>query len=103
MSKYNIKCINCGAERTVGIIEGHTGQQIDWLDNNPSPEVVKIVSGRKRLDDNWGWQCICGNDDILTDQEKEISTDKQNPSPKDLATVIKNLIEQKPKFEMELV
>lgn len=95
--------MNCKSKRQVNIITSEGRELIDWLDNNPDPQVVRIVSGRKRLDDNWGWQCICGNDDIMTDQENSYLTNKQEPSPIDLAELIKNLSPQKPKFAMERV
>lgn len=101
--KYRVTCKECQAERVVGIVSGYVQPIIDWLDNNPDPTVTMIVSGRNRLDGNWGWECICGNNDLLTEQEKKEIKNLQNPDPKDLSQVIKNLIPQRPKFEMRAV
>lgn len=98
---YTITCLSCKARRQIGIATVQGTEVIDWLDDNPDPEIARIISGRKRLDNNWGFSCICGNDDIMTKQEKAYIHNKQSPSPSDLTAVIKNLIPQKPKFRME--
>lgn len=100
---YNIICLNCKAVRRVGIVKNSAGNFIDWLDNNPDIQKVKIYSGRKRLDSNWGWQCICGNDDIMTNQEIKFIENKQSPNPKDIKDVLDSLIIQEPKFAMEQI
>jgi len=99
--RYKITCLKCKSARKVGIVRTDGRELIDWLDNHPDPQVTKIISGRKRLDDKWGWSCICGNNDIMTDQESKYIENKQNPSPTDIANVVKNLKPQKPKFAME--
>lgn len=103
MQRYKVTCLGCGASRTVGIVSSYSGDMIDWLDNNPDPQVVNIVSGRKRLDEKFGWQCICGNDDIMTDQENEFIQNKQSPSPTDVAELMRVLVPQEEKFEMRIV
>lgn len=103
MSKYLVTCKECNAKRKIAIIKSDGRELIDWLDNNPNPQAVKIVSGRKRLDGNWGWSCICKNDDIMTDQEKNIIENYQEPSPQNIVDVINNLKTQKPKFNMEKI
>lgn len=100
MKKYRITCKDCGASRNIAIVQGNASELIDWLDDNPNAEKVKIISGRKRLDDNWGWQCICGNNDLVTKQEKKQIKNLQDPAPLDITEVAKNLIPQKPRFEM---
>lgn len=101
--KYTIVCNQCKAERVVGIVQTRVSETIDWLENEPNPAVAKIVSGRKRLDNNWGWQCICGNNDIMTKQELKKISNPQNPSAEDLESVIKGLVPQKPLFEMRAI
>ena len=98
--RYLLTCQNCGANRQVGIVKGMTGQIIDWLDNNPDPQKVKIISGRFRFDDEWGWQCICGNDDLWTEQEKSHVENLTNPEPKEITDIMNDLKPQKPKFRM---
>lgn len=94
MSIYKVVCKNCKQSDLIDILED---TKILW-DHN-----TYIVSGRKRLDSQWGWQCLCGNNDILTDQEDRVITDKVNPDPKEIHKVISNLIVQKSKFAMEKV
>lgn len=103
MQKYNITCHDCGATRQVGIIDGHMGQIVDWLDNNPDPQIVKIVSARKRFDDQWGWQCICGNDDMWTEQESKFVSNKSNPKPTEIADIMNSLTPVESKFRMVAV
>ena len=47
---YIVKCKKCKAERKISIVESEGKELIDWLDNNPSADKVKIISGRKRFD-----------------------------------------------------
>lgn len=103
MKHYQVQCKKCKSARQVGIVEGSGHDLIDWLDNNPNPQVTKIISGRKRLDGNWGWQCVCGNNDLLTQQEVKEIKNKTDPDPVDISRVIKGLIPQKPQFEMRAV
>lgn len=103
MSRYKITCKECRATREVGIIKGLVNDVIDWLDNNPDPQVVKIISGRKRLDNNFGWECICGNNDLLTQQEIDTIKNKSAPEPKEIAQIIKDLKPAKSRFEMVVV
>lgn len=91
---YKIYCKGCKNATTVGIINNET---LMWNDNGGN-----IISGRKRLDGEWGWQCVyCGANDLLTEQEKTEIKDKSKPDPKDISKVIQNLVRQKPLFAME--
>lgn len=101
MVKYRIKCDNCQAERVVGVIKSFSGDIIDWLDNHPDPQEVRIISGRPRLDGNFGWQCVCGNDDLLCEQEKKHIENLQTPSRDDLVKLREIIKPEKPKFHME--
>lgn len=95
ITKYIVKCQNCSRSDEIGLLNDTT---IIWEGNK------HIISGRKRLDGEWGFQCgSCGSDDLLTDQEKSEIKDKQNPNPKDIERVIKKLIKQKPRFNMSKV
>lgn len=101
MKRFRITCLDCGNSRLIAILKGAAGNDvIDWLDNNPNPTVAKIVSGRKRFDDQWGWECICGTNDLWTEQEKKAVSNLQSPEPKEIADVVNNLKVSKPKFEM---
>lgn len=98
--RYLITCKECGAKRQIGLVPGHADEIIDWLDNNPDAQATRIISGRKRLDGQWGWQCICGNDDLLTKQEKQGIKNASAPKPKELADIMNDLKVQPNKFEM---
>lgn len=100
---YKVICKSCKADRKIGIVVNQDREIIDWFDNLPDPQEVKIISGRKRLDGEWGWSCICGNDDIMSEQEKKTVRNHQTPDPQDITTLVSNLKVQKPKFEMEKV
>ena len=99
---FVVTCKKCGYSRKIRIFSTPTGEVIDWLDNNPDPQQAKIVSGRKRLDGLYGWECICGNNDIMTDQERR-HLDPQSPDPKGIEQVTKNIKVQNTKFEMREV
>lgn len=92
-TKYTVTCKNCKQSDEIGMIN----DTLIWEGNK------HIISGRKRLDGNWGWQCIaCGNNDLLTDQERDDIKDHQSPDPRDIENVIKKLRPQEPRFNMQL-
>lgn len=61
----------------------------------------RIISGRYRLDEQWGWQCICGNNDIMTKQEIDEISNPQSPDPKEIFQIIKDLKPQPSQFIMQ--
>lgn len=99
MKRYNIICNECKAVRQIAIAKG-VNEVVDWLDNNPNPQLVKIISARKRFDDQWGFECICGNNDLWTEQEKKSVKDLVAPQPREIADIVRNLSPVKPKFQM---
>lgn len=100
MKQYDVVCGKCKAVRRIGIIKGAVRDLIDWGANSPDPMKVKIISGRKRFDDQWGWQCICGNNDLWTPQEEKNVESKSNPRAEEMAQIIKSLKPVKSKFKM---
>jgi len=93
MNKYAIKCKSCKKGDVVTIDKQN---RIYWQNND------HIISGRLRLDQKWGWQCRCGNNSLLTEQENTYITDKVNPDPKEIEAIVSNLQpDNKIKFEME--
>lgn len=96
---YQIICGACGGQRKIKIFTTMVGDRIDWLEDKQE-EPFTIISGRKRLDNHWGWQCICGNNDINTNQELRIMTNPAAPTPQEIGEIVDNLKVQKPKFEM---
>lgn len=94
--KYKITCKNC---KQSDLIEIDKDTVILWEKNKNT----YIISGRKRLDMQWGWQCFCGNNDILSNQENRVITDKVDPDPQEINQILKNLEPQKSKFVMDKV
>lgn len=92
--KYKVTCRNC---KQFDVIQIDHDTIIVWGKN------TYIISGRKRLDMQWGFQCICGNNDIMTKQELRTVTDKTNPDPAEINQILKNLKPDKPKFVMDRV
>lgn len=99
MKNYLITCEECQETRRISIVPTAVGQRIDWLDDDPNE---KIVSGRERLDGQFGWQCLCGNNTLLTTQESKEITNKVNPDPKQIKEVIDNLRPEPTRFKMEV-
>lgn len=93
-TRYKVVCGKCQGSSTATIIDN---QSVAW------EKVDKVISARKRLDDNWGWQCLCGNNDLMTTQEKKQITDYKDPDPMEIAQVVKNLVPEKPTFKMVAV
>jgi hypothetical protein len=84
------------------VIEVHPsafGERIDWLEDK-QPQPYAIISGRKRLDNQWGFQCVCGENDLMTAQEVNHFTNPASPTPQQINDVVKSLIVDKPKFRM---
>jgi len=100
LKSYKVICQQCKAEREIRIFDSANQQTIDWLEDRPGALQSKIVSGRKRLDGNWGFQCLCGNNDILTKQEDKMITNPASPQPEELSTIVNNLKVQAPKFAL---
>lgn len=96
MDQYKVTCRKCKGSNVLAIDD--KSHQIFWKGCD------RIISGRYRLDNQWGFQCICGSNSLLTKQENEYITDKVNPDPKEIADVVKNLIPDERKlFVMEKV
>ncbi len=74
------------------------GERIDWLEGQQG--AYTIISGRERLDGQFGFQCICGNNDLLTRQEKSSFSNPAAPRPQEINEVVKNLIIDPPCFNL---
>lgn len=94
MNTYKVVCKDC--QKSDDIV-------IDDQNNIYWKPVNHIISGRYRLDMQWGWQCICGNNDITTRQEQREIADLSAPDPKDISKILKSLIPDQPKFKMEAI
>ena len=91
---YKVICKECKATEDI---------VIDNQNNIYWKPVKNIISGRYRLDMQWGWQCICGNNDITTEQEQREISNLSAPDPVDISKVLKNLIPDQPRFKMEAI
>lgn len=90
---YDVKCKKCKGQNRVGIDEKH--KTLNWISLDP------IISARYRFDRKWGFQCRCGQNDLLTPEEDRNWQDKRvHPQPKEMKNIMDNLKEHKPKFEM---
>lgn len=98
MKYYRVVCEDCGESRRIGVISTQTDDRIDWLDDKPDES---IVSGRKRLDGQFGFECLCGNNTLLSQQEARGITNKVNPDPQQIKDIIDNLIPERTNFKME--
>lgn len=95
VKEYKVTCLKCKQFNIVPIADDRS---VMWKNAD------RIISARYRLDNQWGFQCICGNNSLLTKQEDEYIEDKQSPDPKQISDVIKNLIPDNRKlFEMRSV
>ena len=90
-TRYKIVCTMCKGSSTINI---DNLDRIDWA------ETDRVISARKRLDGNWGFQCLCGNNDLETQQERRMIKDLGNPMPQELSDIVNNLSTQKSKFKM---
>lgn len=91
VTRYQIECTKCG---------GHSQVEIDGLDRIFWYKVDKVISGRRRLDQQWGWQCLCGNNDIMTKQEQRVMSNPAQPTPQEIDQIVKNITPDSPKFVM---
>lgn len=88
--QYEIICKKCKGNSQVFIERDIIGWQ----------KVNSVISSRKRLDGNWGFQCLCGNNDLMTKQESRTFANPVQPTPQEITQIVKNLKPDKPKFEM---
>lgn len=102
MTRYKVICGKCGGSRVIEVHPSPMGERIDWMEDK-QPEPFTIISGRKRLDGQWGFQCVCGENDLMTAQEVEHFDNPAAPTPQEINDVVKKLIVDKPKFKMVVV
>lgn len=90
--RYKVTCDKCKNSDLLVIDEQ---RNIYWKPTN------HIISGRYRLDNQWGFQCACGNYDITTAQERKEIKNLASPDSSEIARILKNIIPDKSKFIME--
>lgn len=92
VKEYKVTCLKC---KNFNIVPIADDRNVMWKTAD------RIISARFRLDGQWGWQCICGNNNLLTEQEDRYIENKQCPDPKQINQIIKNLMPDNRKlFEM---
>lgn len=95
VKEYRVTCLKC---KNYNIVPIGDDRSVMWKNCD------RIISARYRLDGQWGWQCVCGNNNLLTEQEDRYIEDKQSPDPKQINEIIKNLIPDNRKlFEMRSI
>lgn len=92
IKQYAVSCKKCKNKDDI---------LIDDKNNIYWKQTEHIISGRYRLDMQWGWQCKCGNNDLLTRQEKTEINNLQEPDAIDIQKVLKNLVPDKSTFIMK--
>jgi hypothetical protein len=89
---YDVKCSNCGNTDRVGI---NKYDKVDWI------SMESVISCRKRFDGQWGFQCKCGNNDLVTPEENKYWLNQNiMPQPQEMKSIMNNLKQRKSKFEM---
>lgn len=99
MQTYVITCLKCKATRRIQVTKTAVGNRIDWLEQDSSPH-EKIISGRERLDGEFGFQCVCGNNNLLTQQEAKTFANPAAPKPQEINEIVENLKVEKNSFQM---
>lgn len=93
ITKYTITCDKCGKSDELGITQNATIQYFS-SDN--------IISARKRFDDEWGFECVCGQNTLTNDAERRHWKNKNiAPSPLELKNIIDNLKPEKVMFKLK--
>lgn len=98
--KYAVTCEKCGKTSKLQIINGVNVLYIDH---------IPIISARLRGDQNWGFECICGNDSrVAPEEKKDLDMLVQIAEPKFKENVIQQIaktltIKNHLKFRMEKI
>lgn len=99
MQRYKVICGKCNGQRLIEIHPTPMGKRIDWLDDK-QPDTFTIISGRERLDGQFGFQCVCGANDLLTSQERRSFGNPAAPTPQEISAIVKDLVPDRPKFSL---
>lgn len=97
--QYTVECLKCNGTRRIQIHDTPVGGRIDWLEDKQDAPFT-IISGRQRLDNQWGFECICGNKDLMTKQETVTFANPASPKPQEINQIVKNLKPDKPLFNL---
>lgn len=92
--KYIVTCRKCHGQSEVEINDIGV---VKWL------ELGQVISARQRFDMQMGWQCICGNNDLMTAQEKRTIKNYSQPMVDEMSKIMNNLKPQEPKFDLRTI
>lgn len=97
MEKYRVTCKKCkGSDE---LLIDNQSKRVMFTKHLP------IIAARFRPDENWGFECQCGNDSRLAPQEKKQANVLISGATKQtIKQIIKNLeIKPNTRFEMEAI
>lgn len=87
---HQVICQKCKGQRVIQLHDTPVGKRIDWLEDKQD-EPYTIISGRERYEGEFGWECVCGNKSIDTDQELRVIGNKASPKPQEINEIMENL------------
>lgn len=94
---YEVICDKCKGTSVVGIRESSQGKLVNWL------KIGKVISARERLDMQMGWQCYCGNNTLMTKQERKQIKNHAQPEPSEIQSIVKNLKPEPSGFALKVI
>jgi len=97
MQRYEVTCLKC-KQSDILLIENDSHAIINYgkaINTN-------LLAGRWRKDNQWGWECICGNDNRVSKIEASFLTELvQKGNPKTIEDIKASLkIDDKKQFTM---
>lgn len=96
MKKYKVTCLKC-KKHDVLLIDG--SQVLDYEAKFQTP----FLSFRMRPDQQWGFECRCGNDSRLLKEEMKDFDKLVQGDEMGIAKILKNIKESPNKFVMETI
>lgn len=95
MNTYKVTCLKCGESDNILINDKS-------IINYEKGAGTNLLSGRYRSDMEWGWECICGNDNRISKQEESfVEKLVQKGSVEAIRATLK--IDDKKQFNMRLI
>jgi len=100
LKKYKVICLKCEQSDNLLIDEGN-----NLIVNYDKGTGTNFLAGRWRKDNQWGWECICGNDNRVGKTEasflNELVTQGNSKQMKDIEKSL--LIDDNKQFKMEVI
>lgn len=96
-NKYKVTCLVCGNSDVLTI------EDVNHLILDFGKQAnTNLLAGRWRKDLQWGWQCVCGNDNRLALAEKDEFENLVQGDPISVERIARSLqIADKKQFAME--